>query len=176
MDILFVLLTLVGLFLLLVLVGGLFLPRTWVIEKAVLIHTRPNVLYPIVGNLDQWSQWMTWVPEGTPVLEKLPPMLEWSDNSRINGRVTVTVQRPPNEIHYHFEVADGQLDVFGTLVIGAADPEYTQLAWRCQLQPLTDNHPIRRYQAYFLKNYLDTAIESSLQTLLEQFKSTTSSP
>lgn len=172
MDIIFVLLTLVGFFLLLVVLGGLFLPKTWVIEKAVLIHARPNTLYPSVGKLNQWTQWMAWIPEDAPVLEKLPPVIEWTDSGRINGRVTLTQQQPPKEIHYHFEVGDGQLEVLGTLVLDAADLEYTQLAWRCQLKPLTDNNPIRRYQAYFLKNYLDTAIESSLQTLLAQFDPT----
>lgn len=170
MSTLFVLLTLIGFLLLLIVMGGLFLPKTWVIEKAVLIPERPAPLYPWVGDLDRWPKWMTWIPEDTLVLEKLPPAADIVDSGRINGHLTLTERRPPEEVHYRFTIAEGRLEVHGTLVLGAADLEYTQLAWRCQLQPLTDNNPIRRYQAYFLKNYFDTAIESSLQTLLEQFE------
>lgn len=170
MSTLFVLLILIGFFLLIVVLGGLFLPKTWVIEEAVLIHARPAELYATVGNLERWSEWMTWVPKGSKVKQTSAPVVEIADSGRINGQVTLTQQTPPREVHYRFDVAEGQLLVHGTLVLDAADLEYTQLAWRCRLEPLTDNHPIRRYQAYFLKNYFESAVQSSFNTLLEQFE------
>lgn len=177
MNIVFILLTLLGFFFLTVILGGLFLPTTWVIEKAVLVHARPKALFPLLNELERWSEWTVWSPEEKDFSLTYPrssigegAIQIWKSN-RINGTLTITRSTVNQALDYRFEINEGQLTVLGTLVLDAADPDYTQVAWRCQLESLTDNNPIRRYQAYFLKNYFDTTMENSLAALPTLFTS-----
>lgn len=171
MDIVFILLTLLGFFFLAVILGGLFLPTSWVIEKAVLVGARPKDLFPLLNELERWAEWSVWSPEEEDFSLIYPDKSTgvgaiqiWKSN-RINGRLTVTKSVVDQALEYRFEIDEGSLTVLGTLVLAAADPDYTQVAWRCQLEPLMGSNPIRRYQAYFLKNYFDTAMENSLAAL-----------
>lgn len=177
MDIVFILLTLSGFFFLAVMLGGLFLPTTWGIEKAVLVPARPKSLFPLLNELERWQEWTIWSPgeDNFSLTYKDDSKGEgaiqiWQSN-RINGHLTITKSVINEALEYRFEIDEGKLVVLGTLVLAAADPDYTQVAWRCQLDPLTDSNPIRRYQAYFLKNYFDTAMESSLAALPALFSS-----
>lgn len=176
MDIVFILITLLGFFFLAVILGGLFLPASWVLEKAVLVNARPKTLFPLLNELEKWGEWTVWTAEedfswSYPGLTTGEGAVQVWESSRINGHLTITKSVPHQTLEYKFEINEGKLVVLGTLVLAAADPDYTQVAWRCQLVPLTDNNPIRRYQAYFLKNYFDTAMESSLAALPALFSS-----
>ncbi|MGH1336431.1 MAG: SRPBCC family protein [Aureispira sp.] len=178
MDILFILLILSGFFFLAVMLGGLFLPATWGIEKAVLVPARPKELFPLLNELERWQEWTIWSPEEEDFSLTYAShstgegAIQIWKSKRINGRLTLTKSVVDQALEYRFEIDEGQLVVLGTLVLAAADPDYTQVAWRCQLDPLTGSNPIRRYQAYFLKNYFDTAMESSLAALPALFSST----
>lgn len=176
MDIVFILLTLLGFFFLAVIIGGLFLPTNWVIEKAILVHARPKPLFPLLNELERWKEWTVWSAEedfalSYPTTTTGVGAVQVWQSSRINGQLTITKSIPDQTLEYKFEIDEGKLVVLGTLVLAAADPNYTQVAWRCRLEPLVNNNPIRRYQAYFLKNYFDTAIENSLATLPTLFPS-----
>ncbi len=178
MDIVFILLTLLGFFFLAIILGGLFLPTTWLLEKAVLVRARPKELFPLLHDLERWQEWTVWAPAEEADLSLTYPgasagegAVQLWKSSRINGQLTVTKSIPDQTIDYRLEIDEGRLTVIGTLVLAAADPDYTQVAWRSQLEPLTDNNPIRRYQAYFLKNYFDTTMESSLAALPALFAS-----
>ncbi len=177
MDIVFILLILLGFFFFTIIAGGLFLPTSWVVEKAVLVQARPKQLFPLLHELHRWQEWTVWTPEDEDFNLTYPAAtagvgaVQIWESSRINGRLTVTKSEPNQTLEYRFEIDEGRLTVLGTLVLGAADLDYTQVAWRSQLEPLTDNNPIRRYQAYFLKNYFDTTMESSLAALPGLFPS-----
>ena len=67
------------------------------------------------------------------------------------------------------DIKEGNLSLIGTIVLAPADIDYTQIAWRCQLKKLNDSNPVKRYQAYFLKNYFDTTIEDSIVSLQSIF-------
>jgi hypothetical protein len=179
MSTLFILFTLLGFFFLTIILAGLFLPATWIIEKAELIHAAPNDLFSLIDSLEQWPNWTVWSSDNDDAnltfeypdqREGLGATQIWKSN-KINGVLTITESKLNKAIQYQFDIKEGNLTLFGTLVLAPADTNYTQIAWRCQLKELTDNNPIRRYQAYFLKNYFDTTIEGSLASMLSMFNS-----
>lgn len=177
MPTLFILFTLLGFFFLTIVLAGLFLPSTWIIEKAELVHATPNDLFFLINSLEEWSSWTVWSPDNDEAnlsfeypnqKEGLGATQIWKSN-RINGTLTITESKLNKEIQYQFNIKEGQLILLGTIVLAPADTNYTQIAWRCQLKELKDNNPIRRYQAYFLKNYFDTTIEGSLASISSMF-------
>ncbi|WMX15552.1 MULTISPECIES: SRPBCC family protein [unclassified Aureispira] len=180
MPTLFILFTLLGFFFLTIVLAGLFLPSTWIIEKAELIHATPSDLFSLVNSLEEWSNWTVWSSEDkdSNLTFEYPDQKEglgavqiWRNN-RINGVLTITESVANKEIKYQFDIQEGNLTLLGTIVLAPADTNYTQIAWRCQLKELTDNNPIRRYQAYFLKNYFDTTIEANLASMASMFNTT----
>lgn len=177
MSTLFILFILLGLFFLTVVLAGLFLPNFWVIEKAELVNATPDELFPLINSLEEWPNWTVWSSDNEDSnltfeyqeqTEGLGAIQIWKSN-RINGKMMITSSASNKEIKYQFDIAEGKLTLLGTIVLDIADTNYTQIAWRCQLQELNDNNPIRRYQAYFLKNYFDTTIEGSLASIASMF-------
>lgn len=177
MSTIFILLTLLGLFLLTIVLAGLFLPNTWVVEKAELIHATPLDLFPLINSLEEWQNWTVWSPDNQDSnltleyndhTEGVGAVQVWKSN-KINGQLTITESTALKEVQYQFMINEGNLTLMGTIVLAPADANYTQVAWRCQLKQLEDNNPIRRYQAFFLKNYFDTTIEGSLAALQSIF-------
>ncbi|MBL4650131.1 MAG: SRPBCC family protein [Aureispira sp.] len=179
MPTLFILFTLLGFFFLTIVLAGLFLPATWVIEKAELIHATPDDLFALINSLEEWPNWTVWSPdnEDSTLTFEYPDQKEglgatqiWKSN-KMNGILAITKSELGQEIKYQFDIKEGNLTLLGTIVLAPADTNYTQIAWRCQLQELKDNNPIRRYQAFFLKNYFDTTIEGSLTSMSSMFNS-----
>ena len=178
MSTLFILFILLGLFFLTIIVAGLFLPASWVVEKAELIHATPVDLFPLLNNLEEWPNWTVWSPDNKdsdlsfdygPERSGVGAQQIWKSN-RMNGIMTLTHSEENKEIQYQFDIKEGNLTLVGTIVLAPADVHYTQIAWRCQLKDL-DNNPIKRYQAFFLKNYFDTTIEGSIIALQSMFES-----
>lgn len=179
MSTLFFLLILLGIFSFAVLFAGLFLPTAWTVEKAELIRTTPENLFPLINSLESWAHWSAWSSENKGSefefeykdnqKEGLGATQVWK-STRVNGILTITQSELNKEIHYQLDIKEGNLSLIGTIVLAVADLDYTQIAWRCQLKKLNDKNPIRRYQAYFLKNYFDTTIEDSIFSLQSIFE------
>lgn len=173
MSTLFILFILLGLFFLTIVLAGLFLPVSWIIEKAELVNATPKDLFPLLNSLEEWPNWTVWSSEDLSFeypqhKAGLGAVQVWKSN-KINGTLTIIESDLNKEIKYQFNIAEGDLTLVGTIVLAVADANYTQIAWRCQLQELKDNNPIRRYQAYFLKNYFDTTIEESLHAMISMY-------
>lgn len=179
MPTLFILFTLLGFFFLTIILAGLFLPATWVVEKAELIHATPDDLFALINSLDEWPNWTVWSSdnEDSNLSFEYPDQKEglgasqiWKSN-KMNGTLAITESTVNKEVKYQFDIKEGNLTLLGTIVLAPADTNYTQIAWRCQLKELKDSNPVRRYQAFFLKNYFDTTIEGSLASMLSMFNS-----
>jgi hypothetical protein len=177
MPTLFILFTLLIFFFLIIGLAGLFLPSAWIIEKAELIQSTPEQLFPLINSLDQWPNWTVWSADNFSDLELdyqdkkegLGAVQIWK-SKRINGILTITQSEINKEIQYQFDIKEGKLALLGTIVLDPADSNYTQIAWRCQLKNLKGNNPIRRYQAFFLKNYFNASIQESINSLKSMFE------
>lgn len=178
MSTLFTLFILLGIFCLTIVIAGLFLPTAWTIDKAELVPNTAAKLFPLLNTLKEWETWTVWSTddkEKSLTLSYEGPTagvgaLQHWDSQRLNGTLRITKSIPNEQVEYEFDIAEGALSIKGTLVLAAADTHYTQVAWRCELQTLTDQNPIRRYQALLLKNYFDSNMEASLSALAAMFE------
>lgn len=184
MSTLFFLLILLGILFFAVFFAGLFLPTTWVVEKAELINTSPSNLFPFINSLESWTNWSAWSSNNKELdfefeykdenlKEGLGAVQIWK-STKINGVLTITQSLLDEEIQYQLNIQEGNLVLIGTIVLAIANPNYTQIAWRCELKKLKNKNPIRRYQAFFLKNYFDTTIEESIFSLQSMFEANNS--
>ncbi|MCH2023373.1 MAG: hypothetical protein MK207_12935 [Saprospiraceae bacterium] len=178
MSVAFILLVVLGFAILIISLVGMLMPSSWMFEKAELIHASPAQLFPFINSLEKWSEWTVWAQtkivseldfEYKDKKEGIGAVQIWKSN-KMNGVLTITQSDLDKEVKYQFDISEGNLNLLGTIVLDQADSEYTQIAWRCKLKKLNDFNPIRRFQAYFLKNYFDTTIEGSILSLKEMFE------
>lgn len=175
MTIIFILLILLAAILFVIVLAGLFLPTNWVVEKAVLIHTPSATLFPLLNELQAWEQWTDWNSKNNDfsftyqgAKKGVGAIQKWK-SKQMNATLTIQQSTNKQQIDYTMLINEGNLVLSGTIVLGIADAEFTQVAWRCGLEPLKGINPIRKFQAYFIKSYFDKAIENNLVSLQSIF-------
>ena len=159
MSIFIVLLSILGFLFLCVCLVGYSMPNTWTIEEAVLLRARPNHLFALLNSLDKWPEWSFWsvdngyrarfgsVKEGVGATMQL-------ETNKVRISLSVSYTDTKNELRYQLKTANSLFVVEGILLISPSNTEYTQLAWRNSFIKYQGNHPIHRYQIYFLKKYI----------------------
>jgi len=170
------LLVLLAAILVFVVFAGIFLPASWTVEKAELIHAQPADIYQLIASLEEWERWTVWDSKAPDLTVEYTDKKAgegatqvWKSN-RINGVLTIHKTITNQQVEYTFQIEEGQLLIRGIIALAIADTEYTQVAWRWELERLRDLNPVRRYQAFFLKNYLEQAVQDSLLSLQSIFE------
>ncbi len=176
MSIIFILLILIAALLFIIVLTGLFLPTDWVVEKAELINASANDIFPMINQLKSWEDWTVWYSknggdfvfsyEGTT--QGKNAVQNWK-SKYMNTTLTILKSSTNQQIDYKMLIHEGNLSLRGTIVLASADANFTQVAWRCGLQPIKGSNPIRRFQAFFIKSYFEKAIEDSLLSLQSIF-------
>lgn len=177
MEIFFILIVLIATVLVVAVIFSGRLPSSWVLEKAVLVKASPARIYPLLDTLENWTKWTVWNNVNEPTLQfsyegsriGVGSTQVWK-SQKLNGRLTITKSQLDRELQYRFELAEGSLVIVGTFALAMADPEYTQVAWRCQLEDVQSINPLQRYMAYFLRTSFDSDMEESLNNLVEIFE------
>lgn len=177
MIIFVVLLALLGLVLLGAILIAALLPDSWAIEEAVLVNTTPDKLYPLLNDLREWETWSVWSAQENkaaltieyPGQSKGAGATQLWSSRTLNAKLSLTGCRVNETIRFSLEVKEANLELKGIIALGIADVGYTQVAWRFVLTPLGRLNPIRRYQAFFFKNYISKALERNLANLQGRF-------
>ncbi len=99
------LLKILGVFIVLVLalaLVGFLLPGHYKVERSVAIAAKPEVIFPLVGDLKAWPRWGVWFARD-PAMQitysaattGVDAWSAWTSKSQGNGRMTVTAERSP---------------------------------------------------------------------------------
>jgi hypothetical protein len=172
-----VLLALLGLALLLASFIAALLPDHWAIEEAVLVNTTPDKLFPLLDDLKAWETWSVWSAQDRkmaieieyPGISKGKGAIQLWSSRTLNAKLALTSSLANETVSFSLEVKEANLKLKGIIALGIADVGYTQVAWRFVLDPLESKNPIRRYQAFFFKNYISKALERNLANLQNRF-------
>ena len=110
----------VGLVLLLLL-GSLWLPSQWQVERSMRIKAVPAEVFPYVNNLTKWPEWTVWYQgEPQPVTRYSGPesgvgaMSEWQDASG-QGEMAITVSVPDWGMTYNLSFEHGEFTAHGEI-------------------------------------------------------------
>lgn len=100
-------------FIVIVVVVGLFLPTSYTVEQSVVIDAAPDQIHKYVGNLNKWSAWEPW-REGDPTIvvthgektQGVGASQSWVGESG-DGALTFTKDSPTEGIEYDLFFDDG---------------------------------------------------------------------
>ena len=174
MSIIFILLILLGVLFLVVLVMGFLLPNAWRVDREILLQGEAEDIFPLVNIPKNWQEWSLWNIENGMKFSLSGPTagkdaaMNWKGN-QINGKMTVTKSENNKTVELLIDLENGRFKVNSIIVIDGSVPNFSQVAWRSELNMSKNYNPVSRYQAYFLKNYFDTSMSESLNGLKALF-------
>jgi len=173
MSVIFGLLILLGVFAIILVVLGNFLPTTWMVEKAVLVQANAEEIFPFIETLDNWQEWSVWTEDNgidfknEGVVSGVGSIQTWK--GQLEAKLMVTKCEVPNLLEFRLELEGAKFIVLGTIALDTSMPDHTQVAWRSTLSVDKSFNPIYRYQSYFLRNYFETTMSESLIGLQQLF-------
>ncbi|MGF1600752.1 MAG: SRPBCC family protein [Thermosynechococcaceae cyanobacterium] len=162
------------------LVGGYTIPSAVHVERSLHINAKPATIFPLVGDLAQWSKWSPWA-ELDPNMEMTlrgsgkGQVLQWhSTNPSVGaGTQELTTIEPPNYVQSHLDFGDrGGADA--TILLTAED-DGTLVSWVLDADMRagvpTLKQPLSTYFGFFMDSLIGPDYEtglSNLKTLVEQ--------
>ena len=153
---------------------GFLLPNAWRVDREILLQGEAEDIFPLVNIPKNWQEWSVWnIGNGMKFSLSGPTAgkdaaMSWKGN-QINGKMTVTKSENNKTVELLIDLENGRFKVNTIIVIDGSVPNFSQVAWRSELNMSKNYNPVSRYQAYFLKNYFDTSMSESLNGLKALF-------
>ncbi|MEO0374897.1 MAG: SRPBCC family protein [Cyanobacteria bacterium P01_A01_bin.17] len=156
------------------LIGGFTLPSTVHVERSIHIDSTPVDIFPLVGDLGEWSKWSPWA-EMDPDMEMTVTglgkgqQLQWhSDNPRVgHGTQELTIFAPPTYVKSHLDF--GNQGVADATFLLEAEEEGSRVSWALDTDmregvPLF-KQPISTYFQLFMDDVIGKDYELGLSNL-----------
>lgn len=114
---------------LLLVIVAFFLPRTYRVERTIVIQARPEVVFAQIGDLRAWKNWGAW-QERDPAM-KIETSAKstgagawnrWESRTEGNGKMTFTAVEEGRSVAYLLEFPDMGTTSKGTMVLQDAGP------------------------------------------------------
>lgn len=153
------------------------LPKLWRIEKAVLVQARPFDLFKLLESWKLWESWSVWNSETEPDIEfkyfdaefGVGAVQTWT--GKLNAQAEILALSPSQLIDYSLSIDNGRVLLHGTLALSPSNDFQTQVAWRISVKDLgPSNGWFVGFKMYFLRNYFEAAMLTSLANLASLFK------
>jgi uncharacterized protein YndB with AHSA1/START domain len=98
------------------LVGGLFLPRKYHVERSVVIDAPPAAVFPAVNTLKEWPSWTAWTVQRYPDMQisfdgpesGVGAKYSWTGKDVGVGQIVITESRPYQDIQYDLDFDNGK--------------------------------------------------------------------
>lgn len=172
-NILVALLGLVALFLLV----GLFLPRTYRVERSLWIQGKPEAIQEYLVALRRWPEWTSWNTTTDPTLrlefenpdEGVGAAYRWAGQTLGQGRLQLTKAEPGKGIAYDAEYHGGGRSTATGSIQLAPENQGTRVIWLAEGD--LGKNPISRYQGIGLRSRVGSQFEQGLETLKRKIES-----
>src|SRR5215213_6154830 len=120
---------------LLAVVAAFFFPRTYRVERGIVINARPELVFPLIGDLTAWKSWSAW-HERDPAMKlsySSPPTgvgawSAWESKKEGSGKMTFTIHEPPKRVVYTLEFPDMNMVSSGTVEL-QPDDKGVRVTW-----------------------------------------------
>jgi hypothetical protein len=130
-----ILLTIAGLIGLSVIIG-LFLPKTYHVERSAVINAPADKVYPFISTFRRWPEWIAWTTNKYPDMTMkfgdtdtgVGAGYSWAGKSSGNGAITFTALDPGKSIGYHLDFENGQYLSTGTISL-VPDGSAMKVTW-----------------------------------------------
>ncbi len=109
-------------------VVSFFMPKTYRVERAVLIRAKPEAVFPLLADLKQWAKWGVWHERDpamtfsySPVTTGVGAFSDWKSKTEGDGKATVTAVEPLQSVTYTLEMPDQGMMGVGVLAMSPAE-------------------------------------------------------
>lgn len=109
-------------------VVSFFMPKTYRVERAVVIQAKPEAVFPLLADLKQWPKWGVWHERDpamtiaySPVTTGVGAFSDWQSKTQGNGKATVTAVEPLKSVTYTLEMPDQGMLGVGVLAMSPAE-------------------------------------------------------
>ena len=154
----------------LLVVVALLIPGHWHVERAVVINTAPEWVYPPVAELRQWRQWTIWYARNPQLATRyqgpasgVGAVSEWRDEHG-SGRLTVTAAEPDRYLAYDL-LFDGDMLTRGRIVL-SPEGGGTRVTWTFEGD--AGFNPVARYFGFLVMRAIADDFDHSLARLKRQ--------
>jgi len=109
-------------------VVSFFMPKTYRVERTVVIRAKPEAVFPLLADLKQWSAWGVWYERDpamtiaySPVTTGVGAFSDWKSKTQGNGKATVTAVVPLKSVTYTLEFPDNGMKGVGVLALNPTE-------------------------------------------------------
>jgi hypothetical protein len=162
---------LVGVLVLLLLVG-FFMPKSWKVQRRITIDAPPAAVHAHIADLSRWPEWMPWMaedPKMTLFFEgertTVGSVMRWHSEKMGDGALTLTRSAPAQGIGYDLMMKEFDEPAHGSiaLVPDGANAERTRVTWIDEGN--VGANPFMRLAVPLLEAMLGTYFDRGLATL-----------
>jgi uncharacterized protein YndB with AHSA1/START domain len=164
-------LALVGAIALALVLGGFFIPSTFVVTRAITIKAPAKKIYDLVVEPRQWTRWSEWNRRdpNMKITYKGPPFgmgarWEWVSKTEGTGSMEFTRVEPDRAVEYLLSFADYNMKSSGALRL---DPQgdATRVTWSSSGD--VGGNPLKHYLAMMMDRMVGPDFEAGLAHLKE---------
>ncbi len=126
-----------GLTVLVLVVLGAFMPRTWSVERSRILHVPPDLVQPTLVDLHTWGAWTPWSKSNDDSVQFTfdgPPTgvgarMTWEGQILGFGSLTLTQADPGAGVEYDLQFRGVDQPTHGSIAL-APDPGGTRVIWK----------------------------------------------
>ncbi len=169
-----------GLFLGLVVLVGLFLPKEYHVERSVVIQADRAAVYRLVGDLRNWNRWSPWEAADPTFVTTLGDRVSgvgasqsWTGGSG-GGSLTFIADSPTSGIVYDLVFDNGRYPGVGRIVYESLPEGKTRVTWR--LDGENPGNPVGRYFGLLVDGLVGPMLEKGLTNLRREAETSNPAP
>lgn len=162
---------LVGL-LVVLLIAGFFMPKSWRVQRSVTIDAKPETIQPHVADLSRWPEWMPWMvedPQTTVSFEgertEVGSVMRWHSAKTGDGALKLTKTSPAAGIEYELSMKEFDTPAHGSIAL-TPDGSRTRVTWTDEGD--VGANPFMRLAVPLLEAMLGKYFDRGLATLAER--------
>jgi hypothetical protein len=153
-----------------IVVVSFFTPRTFRVERSIVIQARPEKIYALVAELKSWKDWGVWyerdpamVVTYSPVTTGVGAWTEWRSKSEGNGKATITEAVASTLLVYRLEFQDTGLIGKGSFLVSPIEGGAVKIA--SIMEGDLGTNPVMRITGPFLDRMIGPDFAAGLAKL-----------
>ena len=150
-------------------IGGFFIPSTFLVSRSTVINAPPKKIYDLVVEPRKWAEWSVWTQRdpGMKITYKGPPFgmgarWEWVSKSEGSGSMEFTHVEPDKAVEYALNLADFNMRTQGALRL-EPEGQATRVTWSTGGD--VGGNPLKHYLALMMDRMVGPDFEAGLSNL-----------
>ncbi len=169
---------LIFLLILLLIIGSIFLPSTYTVERNIVINSSSDKIFERINNLKNWPTWTAWTKERFPDMEIIfqgpesgvGAVYHWQGNSTGIGSLQIIKAKPEQGIWYDLKFGKENKISHGSIILEKLEQgQGVKVTW--QDSGDFGKNPFNKYFGLAMDKMIGPDFEIGLNNLKKQLES-----